>query len=79
MEKIDVKIKRLLAEFLGIEIEDMTDDDTFEDTYQMSAINITDFFELLEENDIVVPKDSIDEIETVGDLLEIVGDDFVNG
>jgi len=69
-EELTVKIKRLLAESLGVESEDISDDDSFSDDLHMSPAQLTDFIELLSGQGLETARIEITELETLQDLIE---------
>lgn len=66
---IGVSIKKLLAQHLGVEPEDIKDEDSFVVDLHMRATDLSDFFETLATS---VNTSGLDltEIETVGELIE---------
>lgn len=67
------KIKRLLAEFLGIETADINDEDLLRDDLHMGPVDITDFANQLTENDLDVKQEDWQNIETVEDIYDYQG------
>lgn len=64
--------RKILAEFLGIEPEDVEDDYSLTEDLHMKATDLTDFTEILSKKGII--SDSIDftEIDTFTDLIEAI-------
>lgn len=63
-------IKDSLAQFLGIESEDINDDDFFVEDLHMTASEISDFLFVLQGKGIDISKLDIKSIETVSELTE---------
>lgn len=64
------RIKKLLAEYLGLEIEDISDDDSLSSDLHMRPSDISDFLTILEENNIDTSKLDLSVIDTLEDLYE---------
>lgn len=63
-------IKELLAQYLGLEPEDISDDDSLVGDLHMSATDLTDFVETLGDKGIDTSPLDLPNIETVSDLIE---------
>lgn len=63
-------VKELLAQHLGIEPEDINDEDSLTDDLHMSAPELVDFMESLREEEINSSSLDLPSLETVGDLVE---------
>lgn len=68
--EVEQKVKDILSEQLGIEPEDIGNDDSFSDHLHMRPSDISDFFSRLEESSIEIKNIDVEEIQTVGDLIE---------
>jgi len=68
-------IKQHLAEYLGVEIEDIDDDDSLTQDLHMRPSDLTDFLETLKTNNIDTNTVDLTEIETVGELIDAVNND----
>jgi acyl carrier protein len=66
------RIKKILAELLGIEPDDIHDDDSFKEEFQMDAILLTDFLNKLEELGYDSSHIDFNEIDNISELLENV-------
>ena len=64
------QVKNLLAEHLGVEPDDINEDDSFTDELHMTPADLSDFIEKLKESGIEISVGDFSNIETVGDLLE---------
>ncbi len=64
------KIKNLLSEQLGVEAEDISEEDSLKDDLHMSALEITDFLQQLEEAGVETSDIDLSEVDTVQDLSE---------
>lgn len=69
-ESITKITKEALAEHLGVEMDDIKDEDFFDEDLHLNFAELSDFVESLEEKNIDTQKLNISEIETVGDLIE---------
>jgi len=82
MDKVNinsVKVKDLLAQYIGVEVDDIDNDDSFISDLHMKPTDITDFIEILAENGIDVSKINLSDIDTVDDLIEEIGiNDYLN-
>ena len=63
-------VKSLLAEQIGVELEDIKDDDSLLEDLHMSPSDITDFVHKLAQSDFVVKESDISTATTVGELVE---------
>lgn len=66
------KIKELLASHIGVEPEDIDNDDFFQEDLHMTPTDLADFAQSLENQSFHTSKIDFNEIETVGDLIEIL-------
>jgi acyl carrier protein len=66
------KIKKLLAEFLGIELSDLSDEDMLRDDLHMGPVDLTDFAQILSDNGLDIKVEDWNEIETVSEIHEYV-------
>jgi len=64
------KILKLLADFLGIEPSDITDDDSLIEDLHMTPSDLTDFTEIMAKSGLDTASLDFTEIETVSDLYE---------
>lgn len=64
------QVKRVLADHLGVEIEDIDVDDNFKDDLHMGAVQLTDFGQKLSDAGIEVENLDFNEIENLSDLFE---------
>lgn len=71
-KKYKKAIKKLLVEHLGIEIEDVTDDDSLKEDLHMNPVDLTDFNQKLITAGYDTEKVDFSEIETLNDLYEIL-------
>jgi acyl carrier protein len=69
-ESITKIVRETLAEHLGVEIDDIKDEDFFDEDLHLNFAELSDFVESLEGKNIDTHKLEISEIETVGDLIE---------
>jgi len=68
------KIKRELADFLGVGIEDVDDDSSFKEDFHMNASDMTDFLDILEKSGVETENINLTEIETFEELVEYIND-----
>lgn len=64
------KLKKLLAETIGVDIEDINDDDSFLAELHMSASDLSDFVHSLEAAGFDTSRVDLTTIETVEELVE---------
>ena len=64
------KLKELLADYLGVSIEDIDDSDSFSQDMHISAIDLADFTHSLESKGFDISKVDLSEIETFENLTE---------
>jgi len=76
MSKKKSKIIKLLAEFIGVNKDDLDPDDSFVDDLRMSVIDISSFAEDLTKNGFDIDQDKFMEVETISDLIEMLEDDI---
>jgi acyl carrier protein len=72
LKNTEAKIKETLAVVLGVEPEDIHDDDSFETDLHMDPTQLADFSHNLEQNGVDTSDLDFNEIETVEDLVEIL-------
>ena len=70
---IAAKIKDLLAHQLGVNPEDISEDDSLVEDLHMGATELTDFLEKIEASGIDTSSVDLREIETVEELVEKLG------
>jgi len=63
-------IKGILSDHLGVEPQDLNDDDSFTDELHMGATEIADFVQSLSDANIDVSKIDFEETPTLGELLD---------
>jgi acyl carrier protein len=64
------KLKELLANHLGVEIDDINDDDSFSQDLHISPLDLADFVNGLTEQGFDTSKVKLIEMETFEDLIE---------
>lgn len=70
---IKEKVIKILAEHLGIEPEDINDDDSFSHDLHMRASDLSDLMENLHTLNIETDNIDLTEIETVNELIDALG------
>ena len=73
-KKYDDLVKEKLSEYLGIEKDDISDEDSLKDDLHMNASELSDFIHMLNKVGYDINLTSISEMETVADLIEIVSE-----
>ena len=68
------KIRKELADFLGIEVEDIEDDSTLSDDLHMRSTDLTDFMVNLKTKGYETEKIDLTEIETFLYLVEAINE-----
>ena len=71
-DKTKEKIRKELADFLGIEPEDIADESILTEDLHMKATDLTDFTEILSNLDYDTSKIDYTELETFTELVEAV-------
>lgn len=71
-DKTKQKVKRELADYLGIDLEDIDDDSILAEDFHMMPNDLTDFMEILTTAGFDTSKIELTEIETFEDLVEAV-------
>lgn len=80
MEDINYKskIKKLLAEHLGIDITDINDTDSLTADLHMEPTDVSDFIKTLEDEGFDISKIELTEVETFEDLLDsLAGNELI--
>ena len=72
---ISNKIISILSEMLGVEAEDISGDDSFNEDLHMGSAEMSDFAHILENNGINIDPEDLSTVETVGELIEMIEDD----
>lgn len=76
---IKIKVKRILSEYLGIEPDDISEEDSLIGDLHMKPSDLTDFLEILETEGINTSSLDLTEIETFAELIEELGDNYYLG
>lgn len=66
------KIRKLLADFLGVDVEDIEDESVLSIDLHMNSANLTDFTESIGSQGYDTSKIDLSEIETFLDLVESI-------
>jgi acyl carrier protein len=79
MEKADpkTKIRNLLASHLGVEPQDIEDEDSLKDDLHINTADLSDLLKVLEQNGFDVSNLDFSEIETFEDLVETLSNNGV--
>lgn len=67
------KLKKILAEHIGVETEDIDEDDHLKEDLHMNPADLTDLVEKLKNSGFDTSVLELSEIETVADLIDSVG------
>lgn len=70
IDQIKAKVKRELADFLGVDIEDIEDETDLKVDLHMTASNLTDFTQILAKSGYDTDGLDLTQIETFLDLIE---------
>ncbi len=80
-DKENKDIKKLiveeLAKYLGVDIEDINEDDSFSSDLHMKASDLVDFMQILEIKGIDTSNIELTNIDTVADLVEILKEEML--
>ncbi len=71
-ENTSLKIKSLLADQLGLEIEDINSDDSLNSDLHMRPSDLSDLTQTLEANDMDTSKLDFTQVETVEELIDAI-------
>lgn len=74
LTKYEAIIKSKISGLLGIEIEDINNDDFLKDDLHMNSAEITDLVHILNSEGLNIALSDIAKIESVDDLVEIVAE-----
>ena len=73
------QVKEILAAHIGVEPEDIHEEDLLAEDLHMSAYDISDFLTLLGENGFEIKEIELTKIETVSDIVEALSStDLIN-
>ncbi|MFI5241176.1 MAG: acyl carrier protein [Microgenomates group bacterium] len=64
------KVKKLLADFLGVDPEDIDDEAFLAEDLHLDPTSLTDFMEILKNEGFDTSKANLEEIETFSELVE---------
>lgn len=70
VNKINQLVKNELANFLGVDLEDIEDESSLEIDLHMKASDLTDFMEILKRMNMDTTSVNLTEIETFSDLID---------
>ena len=70
--KTEEKIIEMLSTHLGVDVEDITPEDTFADDLRMNSVSLSDFGYLLENRGFSITPEEIAEFNTVGELIDYI-------
>lgn len=78
-EKSDLKkqVLEILAQYLGIDPEDINDDDSLSTDLHMRASDLTDFIQSLNQIGIDTSRVDLTEIDTVEELIEALDAEII--
>jgi acyl carrier protein len=74
--KINIIIKSTLAEKLGVDTEDIQDEDSLSEDLHMNPADITDIIESLKQKGLDTPELYFSETDTVGELVEALCENY---
>ncbi len=69
----ETSVKELLAEQIGVDTEDLKDEDAFIEDLHMTNADLTDFGQKLEARGANISELDFSALETVGELTEMLG------
>ena len=70
----NILVKKRLSEYLGVDNDDISEEDFLKDDLHMNSAEISDFLHILEGTGLNVNIANIATIESVGDLIEMVSE-----
>lgn len=71
-QTLQKKIKKILAELLGVEPEDINNFDSFKEDLHMGPVDLIDFLQSLKEIGLDSERIDFSEVETLEDLYELI-------
>jgi acyl carrier protein len=69
-ETLSGKVKKIIAEYLGVDYEDIKDEDSLVEDLHMKPSDLSDLVEILKDEQIDTSNLDLTEIETIYDLVE---------
>lgn len=72
LENTLLTIKTLLAEHIGVEPEDINDEDVLQEELHMTAADLTDFHDVLQKEGFNTESVDFNSVETVHQLAEVL-------
>jgi len=73
---IEKSIKEQLANFLGILVDDVSNDDDLKEDLHMSSSEITDFIHSIQSRGYTLDMSKITDLQTVTDIIEAVSEEI---
>lgn len=70
----NILVKKRLSEYLGVDTEDISEEDFLKDDLHMNSAEISDFLHILDGAGLNINLANISAIESVGDLIEMVSE-----
>ena len=71
MSTVEERVKKIVAEQLGVKLEDISNDSSFVDDLGADSLDTVELvMELEEEFDINIPDESAEKIQTVGEAID---------
>jgi len=71
-ETTETQIKKLLVDYIGVELEDIDIEDTLSEDLHMSASDVSEFIEQLGNQGLNTSSIVLEDIEKVSDLIESI-------
>ncbi|OGM18450.1 hypothetical protein A2686_02490 [Candidatus Woesebacteria bacterium RIFCSPHIGHO2_01_FULL_38_10] len=66
------QIKKILAEYLGVDEEDIKEEDLLTEDLHMNATELSDLLQILYDKGVITKDIDLTEIETVEELIEVI-------
>lgn len=73
--KIESLVKNKLSQYLGVGLEDVSNDDSLRDDLHMNPADISDFLKLLADEGVSTDFSEIQQIESVTDIIEKISEE----
>lgn len=70
----NILVKKRLSEYLGVDSDDISEEDFLKDDLHMNSAEISDFLHILDGTGLNVNISNIAAIESVGDLIEMISE-----
>lgn len=74
-DKLTKQVKTIIAEHIGVEVEDLNNDDSLREDLHMNANDLVDLVHSLSEINLDTSKVDLMEVDTIENLIDRIGSD----